>query len=155
MLSELALEVVHETQMIDSTHSFETRLQEVSISADKALIKQALRILVDNAIKYTESGGHILISTDRDDKQVKLSVQDDGIGISSDVLPFVFDRFYRAEESRARATGGAGLGLSISKWIVQRHAGHMEILSREGLGTRISILLPASSTLVKQPENKT
>ncbi len=135
-LSGLAQDVVHETQMIDSSHSFDARVSEVSVSADRALIKQALRILVDNAIKYTEPGGHITVAVKKDGGSALLSVQDDGIGIVPEAVPKIFDRFYRADESRTRATGGAGLGLSIAKWITSRHSGNMEVLSREGIGTR-------------------
>lgn len=148
-LSELAGEVINEMRMIDSTHCFETNLSEAMVSADKGLIKQALRILVDNAIKYTDPGGHILVKTECDGRFSRIWVQDDGIGIRPEVVPHIFDRFYRDDESRARATGGAGLGLSIARWISSKHGGHMEVLSREGLGTRIGIVLPAAL-----PENE-
>lgn len=144
-LKDLVGEVVSETQMIDTSHEFEARLSDAVISVDKGLIKQALRILVDNSIKYTESGGHILISAEKDGEFARLSVQDDGIGIRPEAVPNIFDRFYRTDESRARATGGAGLGLSIAKWIAVRHGGHMEVLSREGIGTRISIVIPVTA----------
>ncbi len=150
-LSELALEVIHETQMIDSAHIYEDRLIDITVSADKALIKQALRILVDNAIKYTESGGHIMITADREGNFAKLSVRDDGIGITPEAITRIFDRFYRADESRARATGGSGLGLSIAQWITLRHGGHLEVLSREGIGTRVTIVIPATSTELTLP----
>ncbi len=151
-LCDLAREVVHETEMIDSSHSYEAHLSEISVSADRALIKQALRILVDNAIKYTPSGGRITVAVKKDGGSAMLSVQDDGIGISPESVPKIFDRFYRADESRTRATGGAGLGLSIAKWIAQRHCGHMDVLSREGIGTRITLVLPAAETaLAAQP----
>ncbi|HBG01826.1 MAG TPA: sensor histidine kinase, partial [Firmicutes bacterium] len=71
-------------------------------------------------------------------------VQDSGIGIPPGDIPHIFDRFYRADESRARATGGTGLGLSIAKWIAERHGGHLEVLSREDFGSRISLVLPRS-----------
>jgi signal transduction histidine kinase len=141
-LSALVGEVVHETEMIDSTHHFDVRLFEIHVSADRSLIKQALRILVDNAIKYTDAGGHITVTVEKDGDYAKLSVTDDGIGISPEIVPQIFDRFYRADESRTRATGGAGLGLSIAKWIATRHGGHMEVISREGIGTKIMIALP-------------
>jgi len=144
-LSELSMEVIHETKMIDSAHNYEVRLSDITVAADKALIKQALRILIDNAIKYTPSGGNIIVSTVKEGEFAKLSVQDDGIGISPEAIPLIFDRFYRADESRTRATGGSGLGLSIAKWISLRHGGHMEVLSREGIGTKITIVLPAVS----------
>jgi signal transduction histidine kinase len=69
-------------------------------------------------------------------------VQDNGIGIPKEALPKIFDRFYRADESRARKTGGTGLGLSIAKWIVERHGGHAEVISYENIGTRMTLLLP-------------
>ena len=144
-LAELAGEVLRETKMIDGGHSYESHIHSAYVSADEALLKQALRILVDNAIKYTPSGGHISISVQGKDERVRLDVQDDGIGIPPEAVPRIFDRFYRADESRARATGGTGLGLSIAKWISERHGGSMEVLSREDIGTRISIVLPAAA----------
>jgi signal transduction histidine kinase len=77
------------------------------------------------------------------DGKARFTVQDSGVGIPPDDLPHIFDRFYRAENSRARATGGTGLGLSIAKWIAERHGGYLEVLSREDFGTRISFVLPA------------
>ena len=141
-LSSLASEVLRETQMIDGGHEYESHFAPVFVFADQALLKQALRILVDNAIKYTNAGGHITISVTQEKEIAKLAVQDDGIGIPPEAIPRIFDRFYRADESRARATGGTGLGLSIAKWITERHGGHMEVLSRSDIGTRISIAIP-------------
>jgi signal transduction histidine kinase len=141
-LAEVAGEVVRETGMVNSSHTISSDLQAAFAVADDGLIKQALRILVDNAVKYTPSGGNIRILSGRREGFVFLTVQDDGIGIPSEALPKIFDRFYRADESRARSTGGTGLGLSIAKWIVERHSGHAEVLSYENIGTRISLLLP-------------
>jgi len=143
-LDELAAEVVQETQMIDADHRFTVQAGDARAVADRALIKQALRILVDNAIKYTDPGGSIAVAAGQERDFVKLAVTDDGIGISPEIVPQVFERFYRADESRARATGGAGLGLSIAHWIAARHGGHLEVLSRPGIGTRILIVLPAA-----------
>ena len=69
------------------------------------------------------------------------SVQDSGIGIASEDLPHVFERFYRADDSRARQTGGTGLGLAIAKWIVDRHGAHFDVVSRKDVGTRISVIM--------------
>lgn len=140
--SLLADQVLKETKMIDGGHDYLMQTESVWIEADEALIKQAMRILVDNAVKYTPAGGSIRISTGAQGGAARLTVQDDGIGIPPEAVPRVFDRFFRTDESRARATGGSGLGLSIAKWIAERHGGHMEVLSRESLGTRISIVLP-------------
>ena len=144
LLSVLAVEVLRETQMIDGEHEYDSRVAPVFINADKSLIKQATRILIDNAMKYTPPGKRITISVSGADGYTRLTVQDEGIGIAPDAVPQIFDRFFRADESRARATGGTGLGLSIAKWITERHGGHMEVLSRQDIGTRISIVLPTA-----------
>ncbi|MGI6119600.1 MAG: sensor histidine kinase [Desulfosporosinus sp.] len=144
-LSVLALEVLRETQMIDSGHEYASFITPVFIDADKSLIKQAIRILIDNAMKYTPAGNKVTISVYSADGYARLAVQDEGIGIAPEAVPRIFDRFFRADESRARTTGGTGLGLSIAKWITERHGGYLEVLSRQGIGTRITIMLPAVS----------
>ena len=120
-LSALAVEVLRETQMIDGGHEFDSHIAPVFINADSGLIKQAMRILIDNAIKYTPPGKRITVSVSGENGSARLNVQDEGIGIPSEAVPRIFDRFFRAYESRARATGGTGLGLSIAKWITERH----------------------------------
>ena len=139
----------NETQMIDSDHKFVVEAGEVWVSADQGLIKQAVRILVDNAIKYTPAGGEIRLRVLRSDKDVHFVVQDSGIGIPAQDIPHIFERFYRADDSRARATGGTGLGLSIAKWIAERHGGHLEVLSREDIGTRFTLVCPQRLTLIR------
>ena len=143
-LSVLAVEVLRETQMIDGGHIYDSRVTSVFINADKNLIKQAMRILIDNAMKYTPPGKRITISVSDAHGYARLTVQDEGIGIAPEAVPKIFERFFRADESRARATGGTGLGLSIAKWITERHGGYMEVLSRQDIGTRISFILPAA-----------
>lgn len=142
-LAELAEAVIKETEMISKSHEISAELDSVFVMADMGLIKQALRILVDNAVKYTPVGGKIVIAVGKSEGNACLTVQDDGIGIPAEAVPYIFERFYRADESRARKTGGTGLGLSIAKWIAQRHGGYMEVLSREEIGTRIGIIIPA------------
>src|SRR5665648_16790 len=144
-LSNLAVDVLQETQMIDGGHEYASFVTPVFINADKSLIKQAARILMDNAMKYTPPGKRITISVSDEKGNARLIVQDEGIGIVPDAVPQIFERFFRADESRARATGGTGLGLSIAKWITERHGGHMEVLSRQDIGTRISIVLPTAT----------
>ena len=142
-LTEVAAEVLRETEMIDQTHRFSACLDlPVPVRADIGLIKQALRVLVDNAIKYTPDGGGIRLSASAGDGLARLSVQDEGQGINAESLPHIFDRFYRTDESRARQTGGTGLGLAIAKWIVDRHGGWFEVTSWESIGTRMTIVLP-------------
>ena len=141
-LSELISEVVEQSRLIDDEHEFKIDSDDISITADRGLLKQALRILIDNAIKYSDKGGEIKISVKSHEKDVKLSVSDNGIGINPESLPKVFDRFFRSDESRTRATGGAGLGLAIAHHITTRHNGHMDIMSREDIGTRVTLVLP-------------
>lgn len=132
--------------MIDQSHFFAARWEEpVPVWADIGLAKQALRILVDNSIKYTPAGRHITLSAGVRDGMARVSVQDEGQGIDADSLPHIFDRFYRTDESRARQTGGTGLGLAIAKWIVDRHGGWFEVRSWPGVGTRMTMVFPLAA----------
>ncbi len=145
--SEMIEEIFKETQMIDSLHTFRIKENtQAFVNADRQLMKQALRILIDNSIKYTPDNGEILVSVTESDGMVRISVQDNGIGIDPQNLPYIFDRFYRSDESRARETGGSGLGLAIMKWIIDRHGGTIEVVSRKDIGTRTTILLPKASS---------
>ncbi len=146
-LGSLAETIHRETEMIDGGHKFEVQANEAVVLADQGLVKQAARILVDNAIKYTPVGGTIRIIVMGEQGKVWFTVQDSGIGIPPQDIPHIFDRFYRADESRARVTGGTGLGLSIATWIAERHGGHLEVLSREDFGSRISLVLPRSDAI--------
>lgn len=145
--SELVDQIVREAQLIDKSHEFHMELTPAYINADRQLIKQAIRILVDNSIKYTPTGDEIILRVHDKDDSVHIVVQDNGIGIDAENLPHIFDRFYRSDQSRARETGGAGLGLSIAKWIIERHEGYFEVISRVNIGTRITIILPAAKKL--------
>jgi len=127
-------------------HLIEALLPEggVYVSADPGLIKQLIRILVDNSLKYTPAGGSIKISAsaDPENRRAFIMVQDDGQGIPEEFLPRIFDRFVRADEARTRNAGGAGLGLSIAKQIIERHGGNIEVFSVEGVGSRFTVILP-------------
>lgn len=138
---EIVEEIIRETQMIDGNHVFKMDMNiPAYVEADRQLFKQAIRILVDNSIKYTPNGKQIMLKVKRNQGKVNITVQDSGIGIDSDELPRIFDRFYRSDESRARKSGGTGLGLSIAKWIIERHGAYFEIISRINVGTRITIV---------------
>lgn len=143
-LTAVAGQVMKDSQVIDQTHPMEVSWENpVYVNCDLGLTKQAIRILVDNAIKYTPDGGAIHMAVEEKEGMARLSVTDEGIGISPEALPHIFDRFFRADESRTRQTGGSGLGLSIAKWIVERHNGWIEVVSRQNAGTRMTIVLPA------------
>ena len=141
--SGLMNEAYEESVMIDKVHEyiFEDG-GEIPASGDISLIKQAARILIENASKYTPEGGEIKLRSLVSDGHPAFSVQDSGIGISESDIPYIFDRFYRADDSRSKQTGGSGLGLAIAKWIIERHGGRFEVISRKDIGTRITVILP-------------
>jgi two-component system OmpR family sensor kinase len=106
-------------------------------------MKQVILNLFHNAVQHTDpEKGHIQISLVKKDDGVRLSVQDNGPGISESHLPHVFDRFYRSDSSRTRKYGGAGLGLAITMAIVHAHGGTINVESREGKGCAFYISLP-------------
>ena len=141
-LSKMLREVCEESSMIDPNHRYQfLDGGEILVFGDPSLLKQAARILIENASKYSPDGTEILLQTFSENGKTGFSVQDSGIGISESALPHVFERFYRADDSRSKQTGGTGLGLAIAKWIVDRHDGHFELVSRTNIGTRISIIL--------------
>lgn len=112
------------------------------ISADREQISQVLVNLISNAIKYTQNDGEININLSDTKDAVVLSIEDNGIGIAEDEIPFVFERFYRADKSRNRDTGGSGIGLAIVKAIVIEHGGTVEVKSHLDCGSRFRVLLP-------------
>jgi signal transduction histidine kinase len=114
------------------------------VKIDTHRINQVLLNLIDNAITHTPKGGIITITARKLDQWLDISVEDTGEGISAKDLPNVFERFYRVDKSRARATGGAGLGLAIAKSLVEAHGGKIEVRSEEGKGSRFSFTLPVA-----------
>ena len=106
------------------------------------MIRQLLRALIDNSVKYTPEGGNIRLSFSRADNAAVLSVTDDGCGMEQEACAHVFERFYRIDAARARATGGMGLGLSIVLAIAQSHGGSAHAESAPGAGTTITVVLP-------------
>lgn len=145
-LNSIMREVYEESLMIDENHVY--RFEEsgnVQVYGDCDMLKQSARILIDNAAKYTKQGEEILIRVGAwRDGSPFYGIQDNGIGMSEQDVAHAFDRFYRADSVRNSRTGGTGLGLSIAKWIIDRHQGYYDIVSREGLGTRFSVVFPGS-----------
>lgn len=141
-LSGLIDEIVNESRLIDSKHVISSsRNDEVSIFADYKRIKQMLRIFVDNSIKFAPEHSNIDISSEILGKKVKITVTDSGIGIGKDDINKIFDRFYTADKSRSKETGGTGLGLPIAKGIAEMHNGEITVESEKGKYTRITVLL--------------
>jgi signal transduction histidine kinase len=112
------------------------------VHMDARQIGRVLANLVDNALRYTESGGTVQVEASSEPDGVRVEVQDDGEGVREADLPHLFERFYRAEKSRSRDTGGAGLGLAISRGIVEAHGGQIGARSKVGEGTSVWFVLP-------------
>lgn len=151
-LNSILREVYEESLMIDENHRY--RFEEsgtVEVYGDSDMLKQSARILIDNAAKYTKQGEEILIRVGAwKDGSPFYGIQDNGIGMSQEDVAHAFDRFYRADSVRNSKTGGTGLGLSIAKWIVDKHQGYYDIVSREGLGTRFSVVFPRYTAQERQ-----
>ena len=143
-LSNMIKEVVEESKMIDDKHVYSyINLEDVNVYGDVGLLKQTARILVENAAKYTEIGESIVLKVGRNSKgEPYFSVQDNGIGMDTEDIPHIFERFFRADTARVRKNGGTGLGLSIAKWIIDNHNGYFSVVSRKEIGTRITVYLP-------------
>ena len=142
---ELMKEICEESEMIDPHHRYMLRTSgSYTVQADRAMLKQAIRILADNAAKYTPEGGRITLRLDMPEGgMAAFGVQDEGIGVEREEAAKMFERFFRGDGVRG-STKGSGLGLSIAKWIVDRHAGTIEVLSYKDVGTRMTIRVPVS-----------
>ncbi|MBP3651047.1 MAG: HAMP domain-containing protein [Clostridia bacterium] len=143
---EVMSELNREAKMLSTVHEFALEPAENAlINGDKGMIKQLMRILVDNAIKYTPEGGKITLGMRNEGRQCILSVTDTGEGISPEDLTRVFDRFYRCDQSRKSQTSGHGLGLSIARIIAVAHGGKIRVRSKVGVGTTFSVILPTEN----------
>jgi two-component system, OmpR family, heavy metal sensor histidine kinase CusS len=111
---------------------------------DRTLIQRAVGNLISNAVAHTPAGGSIVLGADAEASAIRIEVADTGIGIPSEALPRVFDRFYRVDSSRSKASGGTGLGLAIVHSIMVLHGGKAEIASQPGQGTRVTLRMPIS-----------
>lgn len=118
-------------------------LDEIEIMGSDADIGLAVRNLCDNALRYTDSGGSVNVGLKQANAMAEISVTDTGVGIPTRSLERVFERFYRVDEARSRATGGTGLGLSIVRHVAQRHGGSVEVTSQLGVGSTFTIRLPS------------
>jgi two-component system OmpR family sensor kinase len=155
-LDTLLLEVFKEMRVL-ARERVQLKLPEIDqivINGDRDRLKQVLINLVSNAIKYTPQGGEVFLSLGKVGDNARLIVRDTGLGIPSEDLPHIFERFYRAEKSRSRSkVGGFGLGLSIAYWIVNHHGGQIEVDSAEGKGTTFCIYLPLMKAAEPSPKD--
>lgn len=142
-LTALVQDVWEESMMIDEKHTYVFAGEEAAwMTGDVAMIKQSMRVFVQNAAKYSQEGDTIQIYARREDDAVCYVVQDEGIGMADSEVVHIFERFYRSDVARGSETGGVGLGLSIAKWIVDAHDGNIEVLSRPDIGTRFTVRFP-------------
>jgi two-component system heavy metal sensor histidine kinase CusS len=118
----------------------------LTVSGNTEWLKMAFANLLNNAVKYTPAGGRVLLSACKGGGRVRVSVEDTGPGIPPEDLERVFDRFYRADNSRQHRTGGVGLGLSITKRIIDLHGGRITVRSASGKGSTFGVLLPHGET---------
>ena len=145
--NEMVHQIHSDTVVSTKTHSFHLEMGEnYKIKGDETLLQQAIRALIENAVKYSEPNTNIYIKSFIKDGFGWISIQDEGVGISDEDAKRIFDRFYRVDLSRTKATGGTGLGLAIVKRIVEIHNGRIEINSKMNKGTEISIVLPIGDT---------
>jgi signal transduction histidine kinase len=143
LLSPLLKEIVDETLMNHNQALISCICEDsLKINGDYNLLKQVLRILIDNSIKFSNPSEEITIEAKKDYSNTIVSVMDKGLGISKESIPYIFDRFYRVDESRTKATGGTGLGLSIAKQIIEAHGGTISAKSELGKGTNITFTIP-------------
>ncbi|HEY3045093.1 MAG TPA: ATP-binding protein [Vicinamibacterales bacterium] len=119
--------------------------QPVTVTGDSGWLERLLLNLLDNAIKYTRSPGHIHVDVSRENNHARVDVSDTGSGIPADAVLHVFERFYRVDPARSSTVEGAGLGLSLAKWIVDHHQGRIDVTSEPGTGSTFTIWLPLSS----------
>jgi signal transduction histidine kinase len=142
-ISKLCKDTIKETMLVHS--DFEVKLDirnQVFAKVDEMRMKQLFRILIDNAVKYSLERKYLVISLKTEDDSFVFSVKDRGIGISKEDLPNIFDRFYRADESRTKSTGGYGLGLAMAKIIALGHHGKIHVVSKLNEGSEFSARIP-------------
>ena len=122
-------------------------VEPVMAELDRTLIQRAIGNLVSNAVAHTLEGGTVAITTHAEAARVSIEVADTGVGIPPEALPRVFDRFFRVDSSRSKASGGTGLGLAIVQGIMLLHGGNVEIASEPGVGTRVTLRMPATRSV--------
>ena len=126
-------------------------MENLMVKGDRLKLRQLFLNILDNAVRYTPSGGAVTSSITRRNGSAVVSIEDTGVGIPAEHLPFVFDRFYRVDKARSRADGGTGLGLAIAMSIAKMHGGEIEVESQVDKGTVVRIILPAVPPQAPQP----
>lgn len=145
-LAKFASDVVRDLALASADRGLELSVQiperPLYVFADSGRLQQVLHNLLENAMRYTESGGRITVRVAAAPGEARLSVSDTGVGIPEADVPYVFERFFRSKGSRATNPGGSGLGLSIVRWIVEAHKGQVTVESELGKGSTFTVHLP-------------
>jgi signal transduction histidine kinase len=144
-LGAVAEELGRDMEALATEHGITLRVEAapVEVEGDRHRLRQLGAILLDNALKYTQTGGRVDVLCTQSGRWVEFSVTDTGPGIPAAEQSKIFDRFVRADSARTRATGGAGLGLAIAKWITEAHGGRISVESEPGKGAKFVVRLPA------------
>jgi heavy metal sensor kinase len=147
-LNELLLEISETARLLAEGKAiqYDQRLPQtpLCVSGNAPSLRRLFLILIDNAVKYTSREGRISVVLHASDGSAVTEIRDSGVGVSPSDLPHIFERFYRADESRSRESGGTGLGLSIAKWIAEAHQGKISVVSKVGEGSVFRVQIPLS-----------
>ena len=136
-------QIYTEAKISNKKHNYKiVKNDECILNIDETLLKQAIRTILENSMKYSEEGSTIYIGSEIVKKEVIITIRDEGIGISEEDQERVFERFYRIDESRTKSTGGTGLGLAIVSKIIEIHSGRINVKSQLNVGTEIQLILP-------------
>ena len=144
-IGALAASLVEQLEPVAQARTIELRCERngtVIVNGDTGWLQRLLLNLLDNAIKFTREGGQVLLEVSREAGRARIDVRDTGIGMPPDVTPHVFERFFQADPARSSGNDGAGVGLSLVKWIVDRHEGTIAVQSRVGEGSTFTVRLP-------------
>lgn len=153
-LNTLIKEKIEEQQNTSKEHKLITKLNPIQkIYADEERIGQVITNIISNAIKYSPLGGEIIISNEQNERFIKISVTDHGIGIPNAEIDRIFERFYRGASKYSRSFPGMGIGLSICQGIIDMHKGKLSVKSNEGEGSTFSFIIPIINTDIKHENN--
>lgn len=146
---ELAKEVklIFENEMSKKNIRCDIIGEHIDVCVDKDKMSQVLNKLISNAVKYTDNYGNIQITVIQENENVVITVEDNGCGIDDNDIQYIFERFYRTDKSRNRSTGGAGIGLTITRAIVQLHGGTIHVESKKGVGSLFKVTIPANKQI--------
>lgn len=146
-LSDLLQELFLQARSLAEAKNIEVKFthatdNEIIINGDDLRLRQLFLNLISNAIHYTDDDGQVEIEVEQQNNNAVVNIIDTGIGISTEHLPHIFERFYRTDKDRNRNSGGSGLGLAIVKWVVETHTGTIDVSSTPGIGSKFTVKLP-------------